>query len=78
MTTRPADKRPNARATSGNESFPVSGSSFLVTVTFVVLDMTTAAIVVAVEAAIVLVVEAAIVVVGETEVTTAGMVTTTD
>ena len=70
MTTRPADKRPSARARSGNESLPVSGSSFLVTVTFFVLDVTTAAIVV--------VVEAAIVVVGETEVTTAGMVTTID
>ena len=70
VTTRPTDKRPSARATSGNESLPVSGSLFLVTVTFFVLDITTAAIVV--------VVEAAIVVVGDTEVATAGMVTTTD
>jgi hypothetical protein len=77
VTTRPADIKPIARATSGNESLPVSGSSFLVAVTFFVLDMATAAAVV-VGAATVVVVEATIVVVGETEVTTAGMVTTTD
>ena len=50
----------------------------MVAVTFFVLEITTAAIVVVVEAAIVVVVEAAIVVVEETEVTTAGMVTTID
>jgi hypothetical protein len=66
VTTRPADKRPNARATSGNESLPVAGSSFLFTVTFFVLDITTAATVVVVVAATVVVVTAAVVVVGST------------